>query len=168
MTLITKEEIILFYLDNNKTDFINKIISVCPAIQLEPFFKENESTANLEFAKELAVYFDEKKCWDKLAKLKFLYNKSAQNYTTEPAIYNQIAIANGVKPENNNSIGTNKSLEQEKNFWTGFGDFFGGYNEGDTTTQTTTTTTEKTNGLIIIGAILGLIAVIFIVNKFLA
>ena len=163
-----KYEIILFYLDNNKTDFINKIIYACPSIQLEPFFKENESTANTDFAKELKAYFDEKKCWDKLARLKFLYNKNAQNYTTEPGIYNQVAIVNGVKPDNNNGIETNKSEVIEKDFWTGFGDFFGGYTEGDTTTQTTTTTTEKTNGLIIIGAILGLIAVIFIVNKFLA
>jgi len=165
--MITNEEVIAFYLDNNKKEFIYKVISICPSIQLEPFFAENESTSNADFAKQLTAYFDEKNCWDKLAKLKFLYNKQSQNYTTEPAIYNQIAILNGVKPTNNNSIDTEKSMEVEKDFFTGFSDFISGYTEGDTTTETTTTTSETTNGFVIIGAVIGLIAVFFIVNKFL-
>lgn len=167
---MTIRDVFLFWLDNNRKDFIERFIVNFPNVQIESFWNDYENQTNEQIADKLIIWIDKNKLWDKFSKIKFLYNKNAQNYTTDESLSSQVAILNGVKPLNETDTFLNyekSSTIIEKNFWTSLGDFFSGHKEGDITTTTTTVTTTKTNAFVLIGAVIGIVAVILVVNKFL-
>jgi hypothetical protein len=151
-------------LNNNRTGLIEGLTERLPQIVLTPFYPLIPNLTNEELSVYLTGFLrignNLKIAIDK----KFEYNILADNETTTNEVFEYI------KDINNDTSTTSiqdyiNGLQPKSMEWLqSIGDFFGGSTEPSTTT--TTETTEKTNWLLVLSIMAGLVGFAFLVFKF--
>jgi len=158
--------VVLYFLNNNRPGFIQLIEEKIPTIFLTNFYPVIDNLNNEDLSQYITAFLRTGNNLKLLLSEKIEYNINASNYTTSDEIFEYIKDINNDKEDYNiNDIlsGTEPKVE-DGTWWQSLGDFFGGSTEPETITKTETT--EKTNWLLILSLLAGLVGTIFMVAKF--
>ena len=157
------QTVIYYFLNNNRTDFLQSIIDRLPQLTLTNFYPDIEQINNEDLSLYLTGFLKVGNHLNMIKDIKILYNPYADNFTTSEEIFKYIKDINDDKSEI--TITDLMQNEPKTMEWLqSIGDFFGGSTEPET--STTTTTTEKTNWLTILSIMVGLIGFAFLIFKF--
>ncbi|GAB4296388.1 MAG: hypothetical protein Kow0068_20830 [Marinilabiliales bacterium] len=160
--MLRLQDVIKFYLLNNKEEFLFVLEEYLPQIFLNQWYLEKEKINIDDLSLLLSGWLLENNRINVVKNIKIPYNPLASNDTTSEEIFSLIKKIN--RDTSNITIDDIKNGAKTAEWLTAIGDFIGGSTEPETTT--TTQTTQKINPFIVVAVIAGVIAFVVIVLKY--